>query len=68
MEPLNKTERLMPIIGLCESCQYVRRTINSRGSVFFLCEAHKTHPELPKYPSVPVVSCKYYEPDTNGRG
>jgi hypothetical protein len=68
MDPSNQAKRPTPIIGLCESCQSVRRTINARGSVFFLCEAHKTHSEMPKYPTVPVVSCGVYEQDTNGRG
>ena len=40
--------------GLCSTCQYARIMTSDRGSTFLRC----THPELPKYPRLPVIACK----------
>jgi hypothetical protein len=52
--------------GLCESCVHQRVVKNTRGSRFSLCERSKTEPEYPKYPRVPVLECRGYEPRASG--
>jgi len=50
-------------VGLCASCVYSRLLESSRGSVFYFCERSKDEPEeFPKYPRLPVVVCRGYEP------
>ena len=39
--------------GLCGACACAKLVKSARGSLFLLC----THPELPKYPNVPVMRC-----------
>jgi len=51
-----------PPAGLCDSCAHQRVVTTTRGSRFSLCERSKTEPEFPKYPRVPVVECRGYEP------
>ena len=47
--------------GLCGVCRW-RRTIQSgKGSIFHLCERSKVDPMLPKYPRLPVFSCRGFE-------
>jgi len=48
--------------GLCATCIHAKTIQNDRGSVFWLCEAHKTRPDLPRYPRLPVVRCPVYAP------
>ena len=48
--------------GLCDSCRHQRVVENTRGSRFSMCERSKTEPEYPKYPRLPVVECRGYEP------
>jgi hypothetical protein len=48
-------------VGLCASCQHMRRIKSDRGSVFYLCELSKVDPRFPKYPRLPVLSCEGYE-------
>jgi hypothetical protein len=47
--------------GLCAACRHARQVQNDRGSVFWLCEASRWLPELPKYPPLPVRQCAGYE-------
>jgi hypothetical protein len=49
-------------VGLCATCQNVRRITSDRGSRFYLCELSKTDSRFPKYPRLPVLSCAGYEP------
>jgi hypothetical protein len=49
---------LHPRAGLCDSCRHQKVIRNTRGSTFSMCR----HPELPKYPRLPVVECRGYEP------
>jgi hypothetical protein len=53
-----RTERF----GLCDSCRHQRIVRTGRGSVFTLCERSKIDPDFPKYPRVPVTSCRGHEP------
>ena len=47
--------------GLCATCAHVRRIVSDRGSVFYLCELSKVDPRYPKYPRLPVFTCKGYQ-------
>ena len=47
--------------GLCGRCLHARKITNRAGSVFWLCEAYKTFPQMVKYPPIPVVSCPVFE-------
>jgi hypothetical protein len=47
--------------GLCDTCFYAKWVQNDRGSRFLLCLAHGTHPEMPRYPPLPVQECAAYE-------
>jgi hypothetical protein len=44
--------------GLCGSCSLAKKMTSDRGSIFWRC----THPELPKYPRLPVISCGGWKP------
>ena len=53
----------MPIHpGLCATCQHVKPTATKRGSVFYLCLRSQTDASFRKYPPLPVVQCRGYEP------
>ena len=47
--------------GLCDRCVHQKVIRNTRGSSFSLCERSKSDPRFPKYPRLPVESCKGYE-------
>ncbi len=42
--------------GLCDTCVHQQIVRNTRGSTFSMCK----HPELPKYPRLPVIECAGY--------
>ncbi len=46
--------------GLCASCRH-SRTIVAARSTFWLCERSRTDPTFPRYPRLPVLSCRGYE-------
>jgi hypothetical protein len=46
--------------GLCAHCRHSRRIQSDRGSVFFLCKLSESDPSFPKYPRLPVLSCRGY--------
>jgi len=48
--------------GLCASCIWTRIVESAKGSVFFFCEMSKQDPTFPKYPRLPVVRCRGFEP------
>jgi len=48
-------------IGLCATCRHRRVVENTRGSVFHLCERSREDPSYPRYPRLPVLSCRGYE-------
>jgi hypothetical protein len=43
--------------GLCDACRWQKLIRNTRGSTFSMCR----HPELLKYPRLPVVECRGFE-------
>ena len=48
--------------NLCETCAHMRPIISDRGSKFLMCKLSAVKPEFPKYPRLPVLQCKGYEP------
>jgi hypothetical protein len=52
--------------GLCAHCVHSQVIESSKGSVFLLCELSKTDPRFPKYPRLPVLSCRGYEAQDTG--
>ncbi|MEA2403666.1 MAG: hypothetical protein QOE08_313 [Thermoleophilaceae bacterium] len=52
--------------GLCGSCRHQRIVVTTRGSTFSLCERSKTDPSFPRYPRLPVLECRGYEPRDEG--
>ena len=60
MEPDPKADEAGRV-GLCVSCQFAKRVESGRGSVFFLCERSGSDPTYPRYPRLPVRSCRGYE-------
>jgi hypothetical protein len=47
--------------GLCDSCLHQKLVKSGRGSVFSMCLRHRMDKRFPKYPRLPVESCKGYE-------
>lgn len=47
--------------GLCENCRHVKRLVNNRGSVFYMCEKSASDPRFPRYPRLPVLRCSGFE-------
>lgn len=48
-------------IGLCATCQNMRRIRSDRGSVFYKCRLSAVDPRFVKYPALPVRTCSGYE-------
>jgi hypothetical protein len=51
-----------PLAGLCDSCRHQRLVHNTRGSTFSLCERSRVDAFFPRYPRLPVLECRGYEP------
>jgi hypothetical protein len=49
--------------GLCARCAHARTVANRRGSVFWLCLRSRRDPSFPRYPLLPVLHCRGFEPD-----
>jgi hypothetical protein len=49
-------------MNLCDTCQHCRVIRNDRRSIFLLCERALTDPSFPKYPPLPVLNCRGYDP------
>jgi len=47
--------------GLCRDCRHARRVETPR-SLFWLCRRSATDPSFPRYPRLPVLTCRGYEP------
>ena len=47
--------------GLCDSCRHARIITSDRGSRFVMCELSKTDLTFPRYPPLPVLTCRGYE-------
>ncbi|HEY7969798.1 MAG TPA: hypothetical protein VID95_07360 [Candidatus Limnocylindrales bacterium] len=51
-----------PPEGLCATCRHARPVVSARGSQFTLCERSRTDPAYPRYPRLPVLACRGFEP------
>jgi hypothetical protein len=60
MKAEEKPNRPQPNTGLCTNCLHSRLIESARGSVFMLCQLSATDARFPKYPRLPVLSCKGY--------
>jgi hypothetical protein len=47
--------------GLCATCGHAQRVVNDRNATFWLCRRSLADPGFPKYPRLPVLSCRGYE-------
>jgi hypothetical protein len=52
--------------GLCDTCVHQQIVRNTRGSVFSLCRRSRDEPEFPRYPRVPVLTCRGHESHAGG--
>lgn len=52
----------LPRVGLCSVCLHARVTGNQRGSTFYLCTRSRNDPTFRKYPGLPVLACRGFEP------
>ena len=50
------------IAGLCARCLHVHVIENRRGSRFYRCRLAEVDPAFPRYPGLPVLSCRGYVP------
>jgi hypothetical protein len=50
-----------PAAGLCAQCRHARAVKNDRGSDFVLCGRAAFDPTFPKYPPLPLLSCRGFE-------
>ena len=48
--------------GLCARCAHVHVIENRRGSRFYRCRLADVDPAFPRYPGLPVLSCRGYAP------
>jgi len=55
-----------PTAGLCERCRNVRVVEAKTGSRFFLCRLSGVDPAFPRYPAIPVLECRGFDPESNG--
>ena len=55
-------------IGLCATCEHMRRVESDRGSVFFRCALADSDPRFAKYPRLPVLQCEGYERVASEKG
>ena len=49
-------------VGLCRSCTESRRITSGKGSTFWYCRRSERDGSFPKYPPLPVLQCRGYEP------
>jgi hypothetical protein len=54
--------RAPPAEGLCAACRHQQIVRTTRGSVFSLCRRSRDDPSFPRYPRLPVLECRGYEP------
>jgi hypothetical protein len=48
--------------GLCASCVHARIFQSGKGAVYVSCERSRTDAGFPRFPSVPVLQCRGFEP------
>ena len=52
----------MPPAGLCASCTHAVIVTSDRGTEYLRCALAQTDPSFPKYPRLPVLSCRGWMP------
>ena len=52
--------------GLCFRCVHARSIVSDRGARFVLCGRSRLEPAFPRYPQLPVLACRGFEPDSTG--
>jgi hypothetical protein len=53
-------------IGLCRACTHAQVVVSARGSRFYLCRLSAADPAFPRYPRLPVLTCRGFEPVSTG--
>jgi hypothetical protein len=48
--------------GLCATCRFVDVIISSKESTFYRCRLSETDPSFRRYPILPVLACRGYQP------
>ncbi len=48
--------------GLCARCRWNRVVPSSRSRLYQLCGRSQVDPRFPKYPMLPVLTCRGFEP------
>lgn len=51
-----------PAVGLCAACAHARVVESRRGSHFWFCRRSRSDPTFPRYPALPVLSCRGFLP------
>lgn len=59
--PAADGSEMTPEPGLCGSCRHARTIESRKGSRFYLCERSRTDSSFPRYPRLPVLSCRGYQ-------
>jgi hypothetical protein len=49
-------------VGLCASCRFVDVITSSKESTFYRCRLSETDPSFRRYPVLPVLVCRGYQP------
>lgn len=53
--------------GLCASCRHAQLIQSARGSTFYRCGRSDTDPAFLRYPRLPVLACRGFEPQSAAR-
>lgn len=53
-------------LGLCAQCRFHRTQRSSRGSLFHRCERAESDASFARYPPLPVLRCRGFEPGEDG--
>lgn len=46
--------------GLCRTCRH-SRIVPGRATAFWFCRRSETDPHFPRYPRLPVLTCRGFE-------
>jgi hypothetical protein len=49
-------------VGLCADCAHAQRITSSRDAVFYRCRLADVDADFARYPRLPVVACRGYQP------
>jgi hypothetical protein len=49
-------------VGLCAGCAHAAVQRSARGSEFWRCRRADVDPSLRRYPPLPVLACRAFEP------